>query len=161
MAVFILLLSFHKTITSELDSNSSYPKKWVSSIPEAAGSDETKLLEAFDISFCLSMQTLKRFSSTSRFFSLAMSAVKSNGNPKVSWSLNTISPEIISPVILEIDSSRISIPFSNVSKNLLSSFLITLVISICLLFNSGYAEPINFRSSSTSKYIKGSLAPIL
>ena len=107
------------------------------------------------------MHSLNLFSSINKSFSLAMSAVKSNGKPKVSWSLNTTSPEIVLSVILEIVSSRISMPFSKVSKNLYSSFLIAWVISFSLGFNSGYAELINFIKSFTSRCIKGSLASIL
>ena len=99
-------------------------------MPGAAGSFDVKLLAAFDVCFCLAMNLLNPSLSTNKLFSLAISAVRSNGNPNVSWSLKITSPGIVLSLIFKIASSRILIPFSKVSKNFNSSSLIVLIIDV-------------------------------
>ena len=69
-------------------------------MPGAAGSFDVKLLAAFDVCFCLVMNLLNPSLSTNKLFSLAISAVRSNGNPNVSWSLKITSPGIVLSLIL-------------------------------------------------------------
>ena len=75
----------------------------MASISEGVGRSEVKLLPALDDSFCCFMHLAKPSESILRFFSLAISAVKSNGNPNVSCNLNTTSPGIVSPSSSSID----------------------------------------------------------
>ena len=63
--------------------------------------------------------------------------------------------------IFEISSSRISIPFSKVSKNLISSVFTNSAMSLSLSFKSGKAELITRTISLTKLNMKGFLAPIL
>ena len=65
------------------------------------------------------------------FFSRSIRAVKSTGNPKVSYNSKAFEPEIVFDLLLDIISSSLIIPLSKVLKKESSSCLITfLIISI-------------------------------
>jgi len=65
------------------------------------------------------------------FFSRSIRAVKSTGNPNVSYNSKAFEPEIVFDLLLDITSSSLIIPLSKVLKKESSSCLITfLIISI-------------------------------
>ena len=74
------------------------------------------------------------------FFSLKIRAVKSTGNPNVSYNSKVFDPDIVSVLFLDIISSSLTIPLSKVLKKDSSSFLITFSITLICNFNSGKTD---------------------
>ena len=90
-------------------------------------------------------------------FSLRINAVKSFGNPKVSYNSNAFSPEILFLSESKMTLSNNCKPRSKVRKNDASSSRITLVTNCCCDLISGKNSPIWSAKTSTNLFMKGSL----